>query len=97
MAGGGGGVVISRATVERESARGQKFTKCGEREHGPEILVRGHNARHAATMRVSLFLVLETRVIVAHHTFYCKGRCTDSGVSYIDSKVRHAPNKRVSF
>jgi hypothetical protein len=31
-AGGGGGVVDSRAIVERERARGQTFAKCGEGE-----------------------------------------------------------------
>jgi hypothetical protein len=34
-------MTVSRATVERERARGQKFAKCDERERGPEILVRG--------------------------------------------------------
>jgi hypothetical protein len=33
--------VVSRVTAERERARAQKFTECGERERGPEILVRG--------------------------------------------------------
>jgi hypothetical protein len=33
MVGGGGGVMVSRVTAERERARGRKFDKCGEREH----------------------------------------------------------------
>jgi hypothetical protein len=35
-AGGGGGVTVSRATEEQESARGWKIAKCGEREHGDQ-------------------------------------------------------------
>jgi hypothetical protein len=30
--GGSSDVTVSRVTVERERARGQKFAKCGERE-----------------------------------------------------------------
>jgi hypothetical protein len=77
--------------------RGQKFAKCGETERGPEILVLGHNARHAPTMRVSLFLVLETRVQLARLIFYCKERHTGSSVSGTDTKARHARNGRVFF
>jgi hypothetical protein len=36
-----GGAAVSRATTERERARGQNFAKCGERERGPKILVWG--------------------------------------------------------
>jgi hypothetical protein len=39
--GGGGGAVVSMAIADRERARGRKFSKCGEREHGSEILVWG--------------------------------------------------------
>jgi hypothetical protein len=31
---GGGGTAVSRATEDRERARGLKFAKCGERERG---------------------------------------------------------------
>jgi hypothetical protein len=31
---GSGSMMVSRATEERERARGQKIVKCGEREHG---------------------------------------------------------------
>jgi hypothetical protein len=88
-AGGGSGAAVSRAIVERERerARDQKFAKCGERERGPEILVRGHNARHAPTTRVSLFLVLETCVLAVHLAFYCKGRRAGSSASCIDPKA----------
>jgi hypothetical protein len=41
MASGGGSAVVSRATVDQERARGQKFAMCGEREREPEILVQG--------------------------------------------------------
>jgi hypothetical protein len=40
-AGGSSSTVVSRATAERERARGQKFAKCGEREREPKILVQG--------------------------------------------------------
>jgi hypothetical protein len=40
-AGGSGGTVAARVTVEQERAQGQNFAKCGERERGPEILVQG--------------------------------------------------------
>jgi hypothetical protein len=33
-AGGGGGTMVARVTVERERVWGQKFAKCGERERG---------------------------------------------------------------
>jgi hypothetical protein len=77
----------AESAAERE--RGQKFAKCGERERGPKILERGHNARRTPTMHISLFLVLETRVLVVHLTFYCKGRRASSSVSCIDPKARH--------
>jgi hypothetical protein len=85
------------AKAEPERARGQKFAKCGERERGPIILVWGHNARCAPTKRICLFLVLETRVLVACLTFYCKGRRAGSSASCIDPKARRSPNGRISF
>jgi hypothetical protein len=89
--------VISRVTAERERAWGQKFTKCGERERRPEILVWGHYARRTPTTHVSLFLVLEMRILVTHLVFYFKGRRAGSSASCIDPKVRHSPNRCVSF
>jgi hypothetical protein len=90
-------VAVSRVTAEQERARGQKFAKCGERERGSKILVWEHNARCAPTMRVSLFLVLETRVLVVCLAFYYKGRRDGSSASCIDPKARRTSNKRVSF
>jgi hypothetical protein len=90
-------MAVSRATAERESARGQNFAKCGEREHMPKILVWGHNARRIPTTRVSLFLVLEMRLLVARLSFYCKGRRAGSSASCIDTKARRAPNGHISF
>jgi hypothetical protein len=84
--GGGSSAVVSRVTVERERARGQKFATCGDREHEPEILVWAPNARRSPSTRVSLFLVLETRVLVAHLTFHYKGRQASSCASCIDPK-----------
>jgi hypothetical protein len=40
----GDGMTVSSATEERQSAQGQKFAKCGEREResvGPKILGLG--------------------------------------------------------
>jgi hypothetical protein len=53
--------------------------------------------RRAPGTRVSLFLVLETRVLMARLAFHCKRRHTGSSFSCIDPKVRRAPNGRVSF
>jgi hypothetical protein len=64
---------------------------------GLKFYCRGHNARCAPSTRVSLFLVLETRVLVAHLTFHCKGRHAGSSASCIDPKARRAPNGRISF
>jgi hypothetical protein len=89
--------VVSRATAERERVRGQKFAKCGERERGLEISVRGHIAMCAPTTCVPLFLVLETRILVARLTFYCKGIRAGSSVPCIDPKPRRAPNGRIFF
>jgi hypothetical protein len=72
--GGGSGVAVSKKTAQRERARGQKYAKCGEKEHVPEILVRGPNVRCAPSAFISLFLVLETCVLVARLAFHCKGR-----------------------
>jgi hypothetical protein len=41
-------------------------------------------------MHVSLFLVLETHVLVARLAFHCKGRRVGSSVSCIDPKARQA-------
>jgi hypothetical protein len=84
MVGGGGGAAVSRVTAERERARGRKYDKCGERECGPKILVRGPNARRTPSMRISLILVLATRVLVACLAFHCKGRHTGNCASCID-------------
>jgi hypothetical protein len=67
--------------------------------------------RHAPSTRVSLFLVVDTRVLVARLSFHCKGGACNRGASRIslqretrldsasciDPKVRHSPNRRVSF
>jgi hypothetical protein len=55
------------------------------------------NVRCTPRMRVSLFLVLEARVLQVHLIFHCNGRCTGSSASCIDPKVRRAPIRRVSF
>jgi hypothetical protein len=45
--------------------------------------------RRAPSTRVSLFQVLETRVLVTRLVFQCKGRRAGSSASFIDPKVSH--------
>jgi hypothetical protein len=61
------------------------------------VLPQRPNASRAPSTHISLFLVLETRVVGARPAFCSKGRRASSSASHIDPKVRHTPNRRVSF
>jgi hypothetical protein len=66
--------MVSRATAEREREREVKKLLSVARESAGLKFSAGANARRAPSTHVSLFLILETCILMARLAFHCKGR-----------------------